>query len=453
LPLPGNLIQPGNTIQAELAVPAGDPVLEPGLRIFPHDDRPLAMNVRPVPTLGLTLVPIRTHGRVGRIDEGGRSRESWVAYLRSLFPLADIDLQVAPAFATNQDFSGHADVFPTVLTELEAWRLADGRNDDRYFYGVIPRDVPSSNGTLGIGFVGRAGSRLFRTAIGLDAIDRDNPQHSYDNVIAHEIGHTFGRLHTPCGVSGTDPNYPVPDGYLDVCGFDLRTNRPVDPETATDVMGYCRERWVSRYTYEAVLNYRELDGLAWSARGDRIALAAKAARDCLLVWGRSEGGRMELTAALRVQRRPLKPFPGDYRLEMVDGAGRVVKAVAFAPAELGDQAGAAGFTLVVPLPPGGDAGLAELRVTHEGQVRAVLRPSGHAGRTSPEPKAVRGAGGVVHFTWDAAAFPRVLVQDGPGGATLALGSGGSLDLEPRSKVLNCTFSDGLHSIRHPVRVE
>jgi hypothetical protein len=56
-------------------------------------------------------------------------------------------------------------------------------------------------------------------------------------------------------------------------------------------------------------------------------------------------------------------------------------------------------------------------------------------------------------TWDAAAFPRVLVQDGPGGATLALGSGGSLDLGSRAKVLDCTFSDGMHSIRHPVPVE
>jgi hypothetical protein len=82
----------------------------------------------------------------------------------------------------------------------------------------------------------------------------------------------------------------------------------------------------------------------------------------------------------------------------------------------------------------------------------VLRPSGHAARTSPGPKARRGAGGVVHFTWDAAAFPRVLVQD-PQGASLALGAGGSLDLHTGAKVLECTFSDGLHSVRHPVPVE
>jgi hypothetical protein len=31
---PGNLIQPGNTIQAELAVPAGDPVLEPRSKVL-----------------------------------------------------------------------------------------------------------------------------------------------------------------------------------------------------------------------------------------------------------------------------------------------------------------------------------------------------------------------------------------------------------------------------------
>lgn len=373
-----------------------------------------------------------------------------MADLRALYPLADLDVRVGPEFVTAYDFSGHADVFRPVLNDLEAWRLADGRNDSRYFYGVVPLDQPTSNGQLGLGFIGRSGSRDCRTAIGIDGIDLLHPEHSYASNMAHELGHNFGRRHTPCGTSPYDPAYPKPDGYLDVCGFDVKANRPLDPSVTTDIMGYCGSKWVSRYTYEAVLQYRDGDRLAAASKS---RLTAEPARDCLLVWGGSSGGRMELTAALRVHRRPLPALPGDYRLECVDAAGHVVQSTPFAPAAVGDEADATGFSLVVPMPPGGDANLAELRITHEGQVRAVLRPSGHAAKSSPGPRARRGAGGVVHFTWDAATFPRVLVQDRPGGAALALGADGSLDLHTGAKVLECTFSDGLHSVRHPVPVE
>ena len=56
--------------------------------------------------------------------------------------------------------------------------------------------------------------------------------------MCHELGHSHGRLHSPCGVSDPDWNYPYPNADIGVWGHDLRTDE-FYPPTRKDMMSYC----------------------------------------------------------------------------------------------------------------------------------------------------------------------------------------------------------------------
>ena len=69
-------------------------------------------------------------------------------------------------------------------------------------------------------------------------------------VIAHELGHTWGQSHTPCGTPpGVDPAYPYHSGNIGVYGYDLG-NGTLKVPGQPDIMGYCDNPWVSDYIYK-----------------------------------------------------------------------------------------------------------------------------------------------------------------------------------------------------------
>jgi hypothetical protein len=70
----------------------------------------------------------------------------------------------------------------------------------------------------------------------------------------HEIGHNHGRQHAPCGnVAGADANYPQANGQIGVFGYNSLGDQLIQPN-ATDIMGYCNNKWFSAYTYSGLLN-------------------------------------------------------------------------------------------------------------------------------------------------------------------------------------------------------
>lgn len=70
-------------------------------------------------------------------------------------------------------------------------------------------------------------------------------------TVAHELGHTMGRHHSPCGgAQGTDPKYPYVDGASGVPGW--RQSDGSFIFDSSDVMGYCQPIWISDYTYKAL---------------------------------------------------------------------------------------------------------------------------------------------------------------------------------------------------------
>jgi hypothetical protein len=69
----------------------------------------------------------------------------------------------------------------------------------------------------------------------------------------HELGHAFGRYHSPCGgADGIDPGYPYPNGFIGTWGYNLLTRQLYPPATVADVMSYCEPIWVSDYTWKGL---------------------------------------------------------------------------------------------------------------------------------------------------------------------------------------------------------
>jgi hypothetical protein len=86
-------------------------------------------------------------------------------------------------------------------------------------------------------------------------------------VAPHEIGHALGRQHAPCDnvtrcatPRNPDENYPHYSGYdsdsIGEYGFDtsVSVGKVLDPADAHDIMGYSPNKWISPYSYKALMS-------------------------------------------------------------------------------------------------------------------------------------------------------------------------------------------------------
>ena len=79
---------------------------------------------------------------------------------------------------------------------------------------------------------------------------------SFKETFVHEIGHTQGRRHSPCGdAGGPDGNYPYADADIGSFGYNAVKNQLFFPNGAKDYMSYCNPTHVSDYVWNRVLPY------------------------------------------------------------------------------------------------------------------------------------------------------------------------------------------------------
>jgi hypothetical protein len=237
-----------------------------------------------------------------------------------------------------------------------------------------------------------------------------------------------------------DPGYPYVGAVLGAYGFDLGSERLIDP-SHRDLMSYCRPRWVSDYTYVNVMAFRQA-----AAEGGTSAQRWEDVRPSLVVWGRIVDGQPVLEPAFLLHTRPSTPArSGPYRLEATDASGRRVFTLTFAGSRVADAArDEEHFAFAIPLDPPAVAGLSRLVLrTQSGMAeRAALV----AVRTdpAPPPELLRVAGR-TELHWDSAAAPMALVRDPSNGQILALGRGGVMQVPDAGRRLEIHLSDGVSS--------
>ena len=278
---------PTSTNQADLATTCNATLpaswVVPGLRVElradPQDalggdpaekSRTLIPQVEPGPTLHLTVVPVVYQGVMPTIPD-------FKPTVLAIWPLKDVEYTVRAPYTYSGFLFESGYGWDQLLDELRLLRQADGSG--RYYYGFVR--VSYTSGIVGIGYVG------YPVAVGWD-----QPQ-TASAIMAHELGHNFGRLHVSCGDGGSflDPDYPYPDGSIGIWGYDPKGNSldpseaavPLkDPAVYKDIMSYCGPEWVSDYNYYAAWDFLKAnppspqslptEGLLFSGRilGDQV---------------------------------------------------------------------------------------------------------------------------------------------------------------------------------------
>jgi hypothetical protein len=303
--------------------------------------------------------------------------------------------------------------------------------------------VSYGNGVAGVAYVSNPATfpaQVARAALGWDYIP------SGSIVAAHELGHNWARNHAPCGgPSGIDLNYPRADGSTGGFGYALSSGT-LEPPTSSDIMGYCDSKWISEYTYSAVMNY--LGSGSPLVHGGSASLAVQ---PCLVVWGHIRNGELVLEPAFQVNTRPNLPRQaGPYSLEGRASDGSPVFSLSFAPSEIADAPGnQQNFVFAVPLSSARASRLASLHLSGGGRpaVLAAATTVTGAQPTIPLEKVeVRRAGaGKVGLRWDARAHPMIMVRDTETGEVLSLARGGDAQLSTLKGHLDLVLSDGVKS--------
>lgn len=403
------------------------------------------LDVRALKTWKVTLVPVHTaDGNQGSVlISGSRTAADWIDFAKRIHPVPDaIDVTVGSVMNSSvTTLQSNGTGWDTVLSEVTAKRSADGATD-RYYFGAV--HTTYNSGVAGLGWIGSP------AAIGWDAAG------SFPSILAHEVGHNFGRQHSPCGnPSGVDPNYPYPGAIIGVPGWDVfATSNNLKPSsTYVDIMSYCSPLWVSDYTYLGVLNFRAGSSIGIIVPGPGTGAVAG---EGLLIWGRIVNGQVTLEPAFRIPSNNSLAEPGPYTWEAHDAIGRVLASVSFDAhkvADMPDTTSVQLFSFVVPLKADVLAAVASMHIKIGNQemaqrVQAAVAPSEADLQNTVRVEDLPDHGARV--VWDADRYPVVMVRDALTGEARGFLRGGDAEIVDAPAEIEVHVSGGIHSsfIRH-----
>ena len=381
--IPAEVLQPGLEVVIDVDP---DETLDPELGVaarIPETGR-LALDVRAMPVLDLTLIPLIWSEQPQRnvvdlisemaADPGGHEL---LSDTHSLLPVTGLSVREHAPVTTSTNNTSR------LLRELRAIRMMEGGSG--HYMGIMARFE-------------EWGGRAYRP--GRVSVSVPNP-----STMAHELGHNMNLQHAPCGdPENTDPSYPYGRGQIGALGYDSRLGRLVSPNRP-DLMSYCDPEWVSDYHFTNALGFRLRDEI-----DDSTTATAPPARSLLLWGGVDARGTPYLDPAFVVDAPPALPeSAGEYQLTGLTADGREIFSLSFTMPEVADGDGSSSFVFALPVQPGWAGNLAAitlsgpggmvtmdrdtdrpmviLRDPRTGQVRSILRG------TRPDELPRAGAGG------------------------------------------------------------
>ena len=207
-------------------------------------------NTEQLPSMHLTFVPIRTRDGLPDLSK----LELYTRPIYELMPVGEIETTLS-AELNLSDLSWSPSTGRQVLDRLYEFYLIHG-DRNTFFQGIVRQPGNQRVILCGNAFIGSNVS-----------ITGETTQECSDNTGAHEIGHGFNLHHAPaCGAELANPDlrYPYPAGNIgNESGWLMKQLRFVDGVERGksvnrdyryyDVMSYCPETFVSRYSYGKAL--------------------------------------------------------------------------------------------------------------------------------------------------------------------------------------------------------
>jgi len=437
--IPGSLIRAGVSVLADADPLNAIAESNETDNSFPLSGTAQALNVVTVPDLNVRLVPIRQN-RAGTV---GVATQSVMNTLRSVWPLNTVNVTARTALSIDYGLvSTSFDEWGYLVRDLELARRAEGATS--YYYGLVR--VSYTSGVLGL-----AGGIPALSAVGVDEASSFGAAEA-KLTLAHELGHTFGLRHAPCGgAAGPDPAFPYTDGRAGAFGMDIASGNIVKTPNGTDIMGYCSNQWVSVYNYRNVLDLR-----ARSPNGVQAIVPTPV----LLISGSVTSNAAHIDGSFALTTSPTKNDPdGRFVLEGLDANGRVLFAQQFSPfavsdGRLNDEA----FVLALPVTDKMKASVAQLSLREVNGGRQTMRMKSAVasiGSDSGTAVSVRRASGAWSLQWSTAQTPMVLVRN-TAGEVIGIGRTGDLDMSQFASATNSAgdvellLTDGVTSVRRAV---
>lgn len=411
---------------------------------FPLNGTPMALNVSTVPDFNITLVPIRQN-RSGQL---GVANATVLNTLKSVWPLATVNLRTrtTPLAIDYALVSSSFDEWSFLVRDLELARRADPQA--QYYYGLVR--VSYTSGVLGL-----AGGIPALSAVGVDEGSSFGATEA-KYTLAHEMGHTIGLRHAPCGgAAGPDPAFPFADGRSGAFGMDIASGNVVKLPSGTDMMGYCDNQWVSVYNYRNVFDQR-----ARNPNGVPAGLAADGApTSVLMVSGGIDSQAARIDGSFAMTAAPSKNDPtGRFVVEGFGANGKVLFSHRFTPFSVSDgKPGDEAFVVGVPVSAAMSAEVVSVAVREVNgsrkatRVKSALAQSANSNIIS----ASRGTTGKLSLKWSPATTPMVMVRNPANGEIIGIGRNGDLDLAQFETFTNVDVlvTDGVSSIKRSVNTK
>ncbi|MGD8862375.1 MAG: M66 family metalloprotease [Myxococcales bacterium] len=263
---------------------------------FPEQDGALAeLGARDAGPLRVVVVPYRYtadgSGRLPVVDDA--QLQLFRDYIYAYYPITDLELSVHDPV----DYAGAVGPntgWETWLDDHCALRTAEQPDPKVIYYGLMaPRTDARSygGGVVGISYLPGPAANFGRCSVGVGfegAIAA--------STMAHELGHSLGLPHAPCGVDGGP--YPYPDASIGVWGFGLSSRTLKDPEENYDLMSYCNPVFISDYNFQKLFERVRYLNLQFRVQG-----AGEPAVDYLRVL-QTPDGRRRVTGRLSMRGDP-----------------------------------------------------------------------------------------------------------------------------------------------------
>ncbi|OBP16279.1 hypothetical protein A5320_02395 [Rheinheimera sp. SA_1] len=302
--LPVSKIHRSLTDSYQAIIPAN--WMKAGLQITVLQDGQAVRSLTPVfadsRRLAIRVVPIQLGTNVATLPDLATIHTT----IKTFWPFSQVEVRARAPYQLKA--SGEKSTAYVMLSELEDLRTIEG--EGVYYYGYFKPEM--GDGCCGgLGYVG------YPVAVGFDT---DNGE-----ILAHELGHNFGRQHVDCGnPSGPDPDYPYAPSSVGSVGLSLDLKKWYSPTQYHDVMSYCSPQHVSDYNVAAVQDFVLKNPPAAFPQAQQTQQqqlpSAKAARGLYLA-GTLSGNTVQIRTLLPLSRSPAYTSSSGHLIKVLDGQG------------------------------------------------------------------------------------------------------------------------------------